>query len=126
MLVITLVFVPVGEVVFGLVGYLVFGLVVGLVVGLAFGVVFGLFGGGATCLRHIVLRLGLIRNGSTPWNYVRFLDYAAERMLLRKVGGGYTFLHRMLLDHFAARYVERSNEGEPRSDGDTIARSDDA
>jgi hypothetical protein len=46
--------------------------------------------------------------------------------LLRKVGGGYAFIHRMLLDHFAARYVEPSNEGQPRSDGDAIARSDDA
>jgi hypothetical protein len=76
------------------------------------GLVGGLTGGGETCLSQIALRLGLIRNGSTPWNYVRFLDYAAERILLRKVGGGYAFIHRMLLNHFAALYVERSGEGE--------------
>jgi len=58
------------------------------------------------CLKHGVLRLWLIHNGSTPWNYVRFLDYAADRILLRKVGGGYMFIHRMLLEYFAARYVE--------------------
>jgi hypothetical protein len=58
-----------------------------------------------------VLRLWLIRNGSTPWNYIRFLDYAAERILLRKVGGGYAFIHRMLLEHFAERYVEHSAPG---------------
>jgi hypothetical protein len=46
------------------------------------------------------------RNGSTPWNYARFLDHATDRILLRKVGGGYTFIHRMLLEYFAARYVE--------------------
>ena len=82
--------------------------------GLNFGLFCGLFGmlfgglraGGEACLRHLVLRLWLIRNGSTPWNYVRFLDHAAERILLRKVGGGYVFIHRMLLDYFAARYVE--------------------
>lgn len=31
-----------------------------------------------------------------------FLDYAAERILLRKVGGGYILLHRLMLDYFAA------------------------
>jgi hypothetical protein len=60
---------------------------------------------------RIILRLRLFRNGSTPWNYVRFLDYAAERILLRKVGGGYTFLHRMLLEYFASQCVEPPASG---------------
>jgi hypothetical protein len=120
---------------FGLVGGLgvgpVFGMCVGLVLGtglkpsfrlgvgpafgLAFGLVFGLGmglrAGGEACLKHVVLRIWLIRNGSTPWNYVRFLDNAAERLLLRKVGGGYAFIHRMLLDYFAAQYVVPSSGG---------------
>jgi hypothetical protein len=34
---------------------------------------------------------------------VRFLDYAAKDLnFLQKVGGGYIFIHRMLLEHFAA------------------------
>jgi hypothetical protein len=37
-----------------------------------------------------------------PWNYAAFLDYAASRVFLRKVGGGYIFVHRMLLEYFAA------------------------
>jgi hypothetical protein len=37
-----------------------------------------------------------------PWNYSRFLDYAAEHILLRKVGGGYLFVHRLLLEYFAS------------------------
>jgi hypothetical protein len=73
----------------------------GLVVG-------GLRAGGVACLKHLVLRLWLIRNGSTPWNYVKFLDHATDCILLRKVGGGYAFIHRMLLEYFAARYVESS------------------
>jgi hypothetical protein len=44
----------------------------------------------------------LWRSGNTPINYARFLDYAAERVLLRKVGGGYVFIHRLLLEYFAA------------------------
>jgi hypothetical protein len=91
----------------------VLGWSLGGLVGLVVGLVGGLHAGGDACLRHFVLRLWLIRNGSTPWNYVRFLDHAAERILLRKVGGGYAFIHRMLLDYFAARYVEPSS-GDPR------------
>lgn len=37
-----------------------------------------------------------------PWIYPHFLDYAAERILLRKVGGGYIFVHRLLLEYFAS------------------------
>jgi hypothetical protein len=109
---------------YGLVYGLAFGLVLGLVYGLAFGLVFGLaFGlnaGGEACLKHYVLRLWFIATGSTPWNYVRFLDHAAERILLRKVGGGYAFIHRMLLDYFAARYVEPSSgEAQPAKPSST-------
>jgi hypothetical protein len=82
----------------GRVGWLAMGMVPGQII--------GLMTGGDACLKHFVLRVLLIRNGSTPWNYVKFLDYAADRILLRKVGGGYMFIHRMLLEWFAARYVE--------------------
>jgi hypothetical protein len=30
------------------------------------------------------------------------LDYAVERIFMRKVGGGYIFVDRMLLEYFAA------------------------
>jgi hypothetical protein len=39
--------------------------------------------------------------GHIPLNYVGFLNYAAERVFLQKVGGGYIFIHRLLLEHFA-------------------------
>ncbi|MCA2812950.1 MAG: NACHT domain-containing protein [Microcystis sp. M090S1] len=70
--------------------------------GLRWGVLLGLiFGGGLACIRHFTLRLILHRNNYIPWNYARFLDYASERIFLQKVGGGYIFVHRMLLEHFA-------------------------
>jgi hypothetical protein len=50
-----------------------------------------------------VLRYLLWRNNYFPWRYERFLNYATERNFLRKVGNRYTFLHRMLLEYFAAR-----------------------
>jgi hypothetical protein len=40
-------------------------------------------------------------NGNIPWDYARFLDYATELGFLEKVGNGYIFIHRLLLEHFA-------------------------
>jgi TIR domain/NACHT domain len=77
-------------------------------VGTFVGLITGLIAGGEACLKHLVIRLWLVKNGSTPWNYVRFLDHSAGRILLRKVGGGYAFLHRLLLEHLAARHAELS------------------
>ncbi|MEP0877194.1 hypothetical protein NDA00_15385 [Funiculus sociatus GB2-M2] len=68
--------------------------------GLSFGVAAG---GGEACIKHFVLRVILYCSGSIPWNYARFLDYATERIFLQKVGGGYIFVHRLLLEHFAQK-----------------------
>jgi hypothetical protein len=73
-----------------------------ILTGLSAGLLVGLLNGGLACLRQGVLRLLLWRAGSMPWNYPRFLDEAAERILLRKVGGGYIFVHRLLLEYFVA------------------------
>jgi hypothetical protein len=43
----------------------------------------------------------LYRHNDIPWHYTRFLDYAAERIFLQKVGPGYIFIHRLLLEYFA-------------------------
>jgi hypothetical protein len=64
----------------------------------------GLACGGAAFVQHFVLRCLLWCAGCIPFNYARFLDYAAERILLRKVGGGYIFIHRLLLEYFARLY----------------------
>ncbi len=62
----------------------------------------GSFGfGGLACIQHVILRFLLWRGGLLPWRLPQFLDYAADRILLRKVGGGYIFIHRLLLDYFA-------------------------
>ncbi len=70
--------------------------------GLLAGLLVGLLYGGLASFRHYVLRFLLWRAGSIPWNYPRFLDFAAERILLGKVGGGYIFIHRLLLEYFAS------------------------
>ena len=81
-------------------------LLVALLFGILVGLVGGLMGGGSACLRHVSLRFMLYRMGVAPWNCARFLDYAAERLFLQKVGGGYIFIHRMLLEHFAQLELE--------------------
>jgi hypothetical protein len=40
-------------------------------------------------------------NGYTPFKFIKFLDQCAKLVLLKKVGGGYIFIHRILLDYFA-------------------------
>lgn len=57
--------------------------------------------GGAMVVRHVVLRCLLYRSGAIPLNYARFLDDAAEHVLLHKLGGGYIFIHRLVLEYFA-------------------------
>jgi eukaryotic-like serine/threonine-protein kinase len=99
--------------VFALVGALGYELSVGLsivltggpVFGLVFGLVSALAFGGYACQSHLVLRLLLSRNGSLPLRLIPFLDYCAERIFLRKVGGGYIFVHRLLMEHFASLYT---------------------
>jgi hypothetical protein len=68
------------------------------------GLVCGLQSGGLACLQHYLLRLLLIRNRSMPRQLLPFLDHAARLSFLRRVGGGYMFAHRMLLEHFADQY----------------------
>ena len=78
-----------------------------LLLGTPVGLFFALLYGGIACFQHFILRFLLWLNGFTPLLYVRFLDFAAERVFLRKVGGGYIFVHRMLLEHIAALHMGR-------------------
>lgn len=78
------------------------GLSVGLNGGLCGGLIAGLMNGGTAVISHYALRFLLCCQGHMPWNYVRFLDYAAKRLFLREVGGGYIFVHRLVMEHFAS------------------------
>ena len=93
----------IGMVIFGGIGALMGNLKGAVMFGLPVGSTFGLLYGGDTCVQHFNLRQILYRKGCIPWNYARFLDYASERLLMKKVGGGYIFYHRMLMEHFAQR-----------------------
>ena len=70
-----------------------------LYLGAGCGLAFGLL----AYLQHRRLRGILNDRGSFPADAADFLNYAAERNLLRKVGGGYSFVHALLLDYFSHR-----------------------
>lgn len=73
------------------------------------GLLFGLTaGGGEACLKHVFLRIILCWSGKIPWNYAQFLDAAVSKVFMQKVGGGYIFIHRLLLEYFAQIYSEKS------------------
>jgi NACHT domain len=81
-----------------------YGLSSGVVVyGVVAGLVAALFFGGMDVFQHALIRSMLLFSGATPRHYVRFLDFAAENLILRKLGGSYVFAHPLLLEHFASR-----------------------
>jgi len=61
---------------------------------------------GIACIQHLMLRLILFIKNDSPWNYSNFLNYSTELLFLQKVGGGYIFTHRMLMEHFAKMKVD--------------------
>ena len=80
---------------------LIYGLHHGLIFGPYSGLLVGLNRGGSAVVKHYALRLTLSLNRYTPFKIVQFLDECNRLILLKKVGGGYIFIHRMLLEYFA-------------------------
>jgi eukaryotic-like serine/threonine-protein kinase len=87
-------------------------IIAGMVTGLPAGIFSPLLGlfiflmiflwfGGLSVIQHITLRVILTAFDHIPLVFERFLDNAVNQILLRKVGGGYIFIHRFLLEHFA-------------------------
>jgi hypothetical protein len=78
---------------------IMFGSMIGVLIGL------GLYGGPVT-IQHYTLRWVLKWANVLPYAFqnrrlVAFLDAMHDRILLRRVGGGWMFVHRSLLEHFA-------------------------
>jgi hypothetical protein len=68
--------------------------------------------GGLTILRHYILRLRLASSHTFPLHARHFLDDVTARVLLRRQGGGYGFVHRRLLDYFADQALMLANAPE--------------
>jgi hypothetical protein len=78
------------------------GVLFGLWLGCCSGMVATLLNGAFAAVLHLILRYFLWRARCAPLRYVHFLDYATERILLARVGGGYSFIHPLFRDHFAS------------------------
>ena len=88
------------------------GLVGGLLFWLLCGSVIGLIGGLFAVAQHYTLRFWLASPRTFPVRAVPFLEDATARILLRRVGGGYSFMHRLLQDHLAD-HIGRSSSATP-------------
>ncbi|HEU4559311.1 MAG TPA: hypothetical protein VFS20_15750 [Longimicrobium sp.] len=64
--------------------------------------------GGLDLCRHLVLRILLIGSRVLPPRTSRWLEHCARLGLLQRIGSGYTFVHRLLLEYFEQARPERS------------------
>jgi hypothetical protein len=69
----------------------------------AFGLLGGLAYGGSAVIQHQILTFLLRRQGAIPPDLPHFLRDAANRRILRQIGGGYTFFYAVLHDHFHSK-----------------------
>jgi hypothetical protein len=61
----------------------------------------GIDAGLISIIQHYSLRALLILTDVSPKHLIQFLDYAVDLIFLRRVGGSYIFVHRLLMEHFA-------------------------
>jgi hypothetical protein len=73
--------------------------------------------GGFNTVQHFILRTTLWHDDVIPFSYARFLDHASRLIFMRKVGGGYIFIHRYLLEYFASEINDPKQEGVDASRG---------
>lgn len=72
------------------------------------GLYIGLISGINTFVQHYTLRCLLTQSNILPYwrndkKLITFLDDMVAHIFLRRVGGGWVFIHRSLLEHFAAQ-----------------------
>jgi hypothetical protein len=79
------------------------GLFVGMVGVMLIGILGALLAGTYSFIQHFALRRLLAHYDYLPWVLVPFLEFTKERLLLRRVGGGYIFIHRTIMEYFAAQ-----------------------
>jgi hypothetical protein len=73
----------------------------GVQVGAVAGTTAALHFGGAGLIQRAALRWVLVAQRHTPWRISRIADHAENLVLLRRVGSGYIFVHRLVLEYFA-------------------------
>jgi hypothetical protein len=77
--------------------WMIIGMVWGGTAGLAIGWDYGV----RAIMHHHTLRFFLVWNQLLPQRIFPFLEHAVNLIFLRRVGGSYIFVHRLLMEHFA-------------------------
>lgn len=75
----------------------------GIVLALTYGLGRAFQLGESACTCYWTVRVRLHRLGHAPLRYQRFMHDAEQRILLRRVGSGFAFPHRRLLEHLDAQ-----------------------
>ncbi len=66
----------------------------------------GMVYGGLSVLQHSILRIAILGTRLLPLNLRLFLDSMVKIIFLKRVGGGWVFIHRSLLEYFAALHPD--------------------
>ncbi|WP_157506245.1 NACHT domain-containing protein [Ktedonobacter racemifer] len=94
-------------------GHIGWGWEAGLTIGGVAGLLIGLVFGWGIVIRRIILRIFLWYLRLFPWRATPFFEDATARILLRRVGGGYSFTHHLLLEYFADLDTTSSSTSPP-------------
>lgn len=69
--------------------------------GSLFGLITAMQFGGYAAIKHYALRIVIEKDDTMPTGIIRLLENAVNLNLLYRVGGGFMFTHRLILEHFA-------------------------
>jgi hypothetical protein len=90
-----------------------------ILAGVILGVVCALVFGGIAIIQNVALRRVLRQSGCIPRNFVAFLDFAYDHVLLQPVGGSYRFIHAVLADYFVSLHT--SDDAQTPASGPSIS-----
>ena len=93
-----------------------------LLLAVAAGLLSGLLLGGLAALQHGILRIILWKTKVLPLKLTGFLDDATGSILLHKVGGGFMFIHRFLLEYFVSLERKTYHTQKTSSDDEPLVR----
>jgi hypothetical protein len=79
-----------------------FGIIFEIITFIISGLIAGLRYGGIALILHFLLCWQLNLRNCLPRKPISFLEQSVNLIFLRRVGGGYIFIHRLLMEHFAA------------------------
>lgn len=74
-----------------------------IAMGIRYGMAWSLMGSIQGYLGRLILWI----SKKIPYKLIPFLDHCVDLIFLRRVGGGYIFVHRLLMEHFAEMYTEK-------------------